>query len=788
LVRDLELGVNAELRVENGGVFDFGFNGTTPLIVGISGSSTGTTFTSEEGSTIKISSPDGISLAGSIGNVQVTPSNRFFNQTATFWYIGKQNQVTGTGISLGSVARIIIAELADNTLTLTPTNFIQIASGGRLEIRKGIVLESEITPISGSGKLVMSDGVFRSTVLGVSLPQLSSYSTYSLTGGFIELNGNGNQVLSGAPASYHGVRISNAGVKTITSAIVINSLLDISQGTFDVGSNGVTGNGGLSMTGGLFRIGKSSGATFPELEGISNPYSLTGGTIELYGTNAIGTSQLLRGTFGSPSQNVQYHNVELNAISANLNSFNINAQASFSVAGTLNVNPPTVFQLDFDDVVSGSGSFQILSGSVFKYAHPQGITPASCGSGTACGAVITANRSFSSDASYALVGNQAGMVAGLGLPSSVPNLYVSRGGNAVSLSQPVSIQNSLVFSGTGMLLTGLHIITLSASGTVTELETAHVIGKIQTTRVLGNSQETFGGMGLAITALGTAPGTTTVIRENGITIIGAGNTAINRKFDIQAAVNSGLNASLSMSYFDDEINGLLEGDMSLYRSEDLGLTWEVQASVPVPASNEVGGTGFNSFSEWTIADYVAPLPVTWKSFAVKQSDRRALILWQTASESDLAHFEVWKSEDGTNYQLLSKVATKNPVEGGSYQVVDPNFVISTYYKVVPVHHDKSTASARIGFLSKELESKQVLIYPNPGKDEFHIQLPGYINQQEVEVSVSDYTGRQLHTIRTLASEIERPLHKSLLSLPEGVFLIRFRSEAGWEETHVYLRK
>lgn len=788
LVRDLELGVNAELRVENGGVFDFGFNGTTPLIVGISGSSTGTTFTSEEGSTIKISSPDGISLTGSIGNVQVTPSNRFFNQTATFWYIGKQNQVTGTGISLGSVARIIIAELADNTLTLTPTNFIQIASGGRLEIRKGIVLETEITPISGSGTLVMSDGVFRTTALGIVVPQLSSYSTYSLTGGFIELNGNGNQVLSGAPASYHGVRISNVGVKTITSAIVINSLLDISQGTFDVGSNGVTGNGGLSMTGGLFRIGKSSGATFPELEGISNPYSLTGGTIELYGTNALGTSQLLRGTFGSPSQNVQYHNVELNAISANLTSFNINAQASFSVAGTLNVNPPTVFQLDFDDVVSGSGSFQILSGSVFKYAHPQGITPASCGSGTACGAVLTANRSFSSDASYALVGNQAGMVAGLGLPSSVPNLYVSRGGNAVSLSQPVSIQNSLVFSGTGMLLTGTHTITLSASGTVTELENAHVVGKIQTTRVLGNALETFGGIGLQITALGAAPGSTTVIRENGITILGAGNTAISRKFDIQATVNTGLNASLSMSYFDDEINGLIEGDMSLYRSEDAGITWDVQSSVPVPASNQVGGTGFNGFSSWTIADYVAPLPLNWKSFKVSKSGEFALIQWETASETDISGFEIWKSEDGNTFYHLHTVPSKNASSGAGYRYTDYKFLVGSYFKVIPVHFDGSPAQSQIGFLSKETFRSGILLYPNPGKEVLRIQVPQEFTGRKLQVSLMDAIGRQLLEVEVLGSEAGVHLNTALQDLPSGIYTIRFTDQLGWEETHRYYWK
>lgn len=788
LVRDLELGINSELRVETGGVFDFGFNGTTPLIVGISGSSTGTTFTSETGSTLKITSPDGISLTGSIGNVQVTPSNRSFNQTATFWYIGKQNQVTGTGISLGSTPRILIAELADNSLTLTPTNYIQISSGGRLDIRQGIVVETDLTPISGSGKLVMTGGVYRSSILSIALPQLSAYSSYSLTGGFIELNGNGSQVLSGAPAFYHGIRISNAGTKTITSAIVVNSLLEISQGTFDIGSNGVTGNGGLTMTGGLFRIGKSSGATFPELLGIANPYSLTGGTIELYGTSSVGTPQLLRGTFGSPSQNIQYYNVELNSNSGNLTGFNVNAQASFSVAGVFNVNPPTVFQLDYDDVISGPGTFNLLSGTLLKYAHPQGITLPSCGVSSTCGAVICSNRTFSGGASYALVGNQPGMVSGSGLPASVPHLYVQRGGNAVSLSQNLSIQNSLEFSGTGMLLTGSNTVTLSATGTVTEMENAHLIGKIQTTRTLGNTLETFGGIGLQITALGAAPGSTLVIRENGIAIIGAGNTAISRKFDIHPTLNSGLNASLTISYFDDEINGLLEGDMSLYRSEDAGITWDVQSSVPVPALNQVGGTGFNGFSTWTIADYVAPLPVSWKSFRVQKVGRNALVQWETASESELSHFEVWKSEDGKNYQKLTQFPSRNPVDGAQYRFTDAQFRFSSFYKVIPVHFDGSLAADQMGFLAKEEANMKSTLFPNPGNGEVQILVPGAIQNQEVEVQISDLTGKVLHAFQAKGAELSAPVQVQLQALPSGMYRIRLRGEAAWEESHLYIRK
>jgi uncharacterized phage-associated protein len=69
--RNFELGLNSGLTIETGSVFDFGFNGATALLTNISGVQTGTYFTSQTGSTLKITSSDGISSTALLGNVQV---------------------------------------------------------------------------------------------------------------------------------------------------------------------------------------------------------------------------------------------------------------------------------------------------------------------------------------------------------------------------------------------------------------------------------------------------------------------------------------------------------------------------------------------------------------------------------------------------------------------------------------------------------------------------------------------------------------------------------------------
>ena len=194
--RNFELGLNSGVIVENGGFFDFGFNGTTALLTNISGSQTGTYFNSQSGSTLKISSPDGITTTALLGNVQVVPGNRTFNQVATFHYIGKVNQVTGNGVTTSTGnARTIICELLDNTKELSFTNNTEITTTGKLDIRVGKVIESTTAYITGStGSLTMATGTYykipkgnanRTASDGDIIPRLSG--TYTITGGTIEL-------------------------------------------------------------------------------------------------------------------------------------------------------------------------------------------------------------------------------------------------------------------------------------------------------------------------------------------------------------------------------------------------------------------------------------------------------------------------------------------------------------------------------------------------------------------------------------------------------------------------
>ena len=210
--RDFELGKNSVLNVNNGGTLDFGFDGTNALNVGISGTQTGTKFSSEENSKLLISSPEGINTSGNIGNVLTVPSHRTFNQTATFCYVGKENQITGNGLSIGSSIKNVMVILDNNNLKLKLSNKTGISNGGKLEIQKGILVAEDNGGNDNdfygpNGQLIMTGGEYRigtitTNPLSDYLPQLRKYSSYQLTGGTISLVGTGpnnTQILSGVP-------------------------------------------------------------------------------------------------------------------------------------------------------------------------------------------------------------------------------------------------------------------------------------------------------------------------------------------------------------------------------------------------------------------------------------------------------------------------------------------------------------------------------------------------------------------------------------------------------------
>ena len=152
----------------------------------------------------------------------------------------------------------------------------------------------------------------------------------------------------------------------------------------------------------------------------------------------------------------------------------------------------------------------------------------------------------------------------------------------------------------GTLTTGTNKVVINATGSISESTSSFVLGTVESTRTLVSStNEAFGNIGLEINALGSAPGVTTLSRVTGtnVNIGSCTGQSIKRQFNVTAATNSALNATLKFHYLPSvtELNGQVESVLSLFQD---ATTWTPITSVLNNASDFITATGVNSLSSF----------------------------------------------------------------------------------------------------------------------------------------------------------------------------------------------
>ncbi|HCQ13392.1 T9SS sorting signal type C domain-containing protein [Flavobacterium sp.] len=356
----------APFTVETGGTLHFGWaaDGTTPLVLKKTTTSpAGTnTFISQTGTTLISTSLDGLQKASATtGNVQYASSNKTFDQTAVFWYVGKNDQVTGDVFTTGGTAKTIICDLIDNTKKLTLSSSTSITAPGLLNIIKGQFFESATALITGStGGLTMEDGT-RYVIPSLSssatdfIPRMDGLSSiYNLSGNStIELNGADgasvyDQYLRGS-RNYRNLTFSTSGTKTISSAISsITGTITVADAAVLNVENKVMGGIGtnLTMTGTSQYITAGTGVK-PDASGT---YNLGTGTKVTFTSGSIAVPIL---TLQQIRLAPNYYNIDIvgNNVGTNTTTGSVKIQSG----GTFTVKSDGIFKHSNTAGFSGSG-------------------------------------------------------------------------------------------------------------------------------------------------------------------------------------------------------------------------------------------------------------------------------------------------------------------------------------------------------------------------------------------------------------------------------------------------
>ncbi|HET6400481.1 MAG TPA: G8 domain-containing protein [Candidatus Kapabacteria bacterium] len=226
----------------------------------------------------------------------------------------------------------------------------------------------------------------------------------------------------------------------------------------------------------------------------------------------------------------------------------------------------------------------------------------------------------------------------------------------------------------------------------------HLIGRVfsefQRTLDSTNSVDSFYGLGLTIES-GTNPylGRTRVMRTSGYPPPGANlnNHPVLRYYRISPGDGPQLGNpdSISMQVHCDEWNGADPTQLHFWRSRDRGATWAYSGlSSYNPTENlftwdtSVLGwpNGYGNFY-WMLSEGYTdtPLPVELENFTASESADTVFLAWQTASETNLAGFELDRSQAGStgppdtelivSYGSDDSLRARSPT-GASYDYTD----------------------------------------------------------------------------------------------------------------------
>ncbi|MBC7774476.1 MAG: hypothetical protein H7246_03485, partial [Phycisphaerae bacterium] len=173
-------------------------------------------------------------------------------------------------------------------------------------------------------------------------------------------------------------------------------------------------------------------------------------------------------------------------------------------------------------------------------------------------------------------GNGSDATISAAQPLTFNNLTVNKAGK-VKLNTNIQADGNVTFTS-GTLELNMKNLTLGQPNgkLINEIEASHITGStggevILTTNLSSPNATNPGNIGVAITS-GSNLGATTIRRGHTPLVMPVIGNSANRYFDISPANNNNLNATLKFYYFDSELNGLMESNLSLFRLN--GAVWE----------------------------------------------------------------------------------------------------------------------------------------------------------------------------------------------------------------------
>jgi hypothetical protein len=138
------------------------------------------------------------------------------------------------------------------------------------------------------------------------------------------------------------------------------------------------------------------------------------------------------------------------------------------------------------------------------------------------------------------------------------------------------------------------------------------------------------------------------------------------------------------------------------------------------------------------------LPVEFLNITARPFGKAAEVIWNTALENSVSHYEVERSKDGNQFAVLGQVKAQSGSLSNTYRFIDEQaFTGTNYYRVKSIDTDgkfkfSPVVKASIYALATD---KKLLVYPNPARESVSMQLNNAIPAGLYRLRLVDAAGR-----------------------------------------------
>lgn len=153
----------------------------------------------------------------------------------------------------------------------------------------------------------------------------------------------------------------------------------------------------------------------------------------------------------------------------------------------------------------------------------------------------------------------------------------------------------------------------------------------------------------------------------------------------------------------------------------------------------IGGDGND-----IVLSFDNPLPAELISFHALSEEENINLLWKTVSEANNSGFEIQKSNNGREWEIIEFVegrGTTTEISEYHYQDINP-FSGVNYYRLKQIDFDGAFEYSKVISVDYNNSKRNIEVFPNPSSGIINLQIDN-LSVQRIKIKISDNLGRKV---------------------------------------------